>query len=345
MIEQEKFCSWVDKMHEGRTRALCHATNGQLWHMDTQLASGTFCLHSSSISLATLLDRRCLINPQQKAIMSYLLVKSVCDFYESEWMTKKWNKYSIQFMFRTTVSCPKRETQHALPFAVYISEPFIEADFESIPPTEHEAPRSPSLSHRYPKLLALGIMLLEIELGEHIIPRRRQEAEPFQNADHATAVEVLTEEEWKENKHGGFKCIRDIIEVCIKPDIKVLGNAPDRLYTILQQKIVRPCRNLFDTSWNENPDMFKSFLNIFHTAHHNTRQTLTSSQLSAAVPMHSTHNSQEPQVLSAPASRSVSPNCASGDCYRLGKDRTMSLFQFHCLIRFHASALIKYTHT
>lgn len=90
-----------------------------------------------------------------KYLLSYLLAKSVWQFYNTEWMGKEWTKESIHFMFERRQSDPDA--------GIYLNEPFISARFEP------DASNDDSfLPHKFPEIKALGIVLLEIELGKSL---------------------------------------------------------------------------------------------------------------------------------------------------------------------------------
>ncbi|KAF2176114.1 hypothetical protein K469DRAFT_646247 [Zopfia rhizophila CBS 207.26] len=306
LVPKRNFCSWVRDMHREQCRAVYVASNGQLTHRETELVSNEFLLKFASISLATLLDKGFLANSQQKALLSYLLVKAAWELYYSDWMTKEWSKHSIHFMFQTDGSFPSHAAQEAQPCAIYVSEPFIEAEFESSPSTEPERSGVPTGSHLYPKILALGIMLLEIELGEHLVDKNGRDAESIKNGKHMAASRILFEEEWKNNKRGGFKCIREIIETCILPDKAKLGTDPDNLRNVLYREIVWPCRKLFSAAWDEDPDTFKIRLELPESVKSKSRRNQTTPNSSAS-PVQNSADDQGQCDLTVQTSRSVSP--------------------------------------
>jgi hypothetical protein len=97
-ISPEEFCGLVRR--RGRGRLVLNAANDSLVYERVELNFGQlqrlFLLKSSSVSLATVLEKRKLHgNPQLKLLLSYLLAKAVWQFYDSDWMTPNWSKHTI----------------------------------------------------------------------------------------------------------------------------------------------------------------------------------------------------------------------------------------------------------
>jgi hypothetical protein len=90
-----------------------------------------------------------------KTIVSYLLVKGVWQFYDSELMPTPWTKDTVEFLLEW------RERRGLLTAGVFLNQPLISANF---------GPSSGNTSgrHRYPKIQELGNMLVEIQLEREI---------------------------------------------------------------------------------------------------------------------------------------------------------------------------------
>jgi hypothetical protein len=183
-----------------------------------------------------------------KLLLSYFLAKAVWQFYDSKWMQREWTKETVHFMFERRSKTPK---------GIFINEPFLSARFDSC----HQ-PRSTDVefrSHLFPKLLALGIMFLEIELAIKIEKHRMPEdlgrdGEPTVNADHIAAMEVFNKIElWEESETFGV--FREVIDACLTPDnFNPFLNDVQGLRDALKKHIVNPLQALYKTAW-ENPDI------------------------------------------------------------------------------------------
>jgi hypothetical protein len=155
-----------------------------------------FLLEEPSILLAAILNKRKLRGERQvKLLLSYLLAKAVWQYYKSDWMTPYWTKYTIQFM-------RERLDNDAEPRDIFtqIHKPYLATKLRpSFRPPAHP-PEEPELglslaTHSYPKILGLGILLLEIKLGEDIERHRPQDSvergSPMDNEDHHVAGQII----------------------------------------------------------------------------------------------------------------------------------------------------------
>lgn len=119
-----------------------------------------FILDRASISLAELLQffNSQLLN-SHRILLLYVLAKSFWQLYDSEWMRNSWTKDDIHFMVkswsdRTVAGRFERKS------VIYLCEPFLSTPFKCYDKT------SKSSFHPFPKILALGIIFLEVLLGQ-----------------------------------------------------------------------------------------------------------------------------------------------------------------------------------
>jgi hypothetical protein len=179
-----------------------------------------------------------------KLLLSYFLAKAVWQFYDSEWMQQEWTKETVHFMFEKTSSTPK---------GIFVNEPFLSTRFDSgIAQVQNDIFRP----HIFPKILALGIMFLEIELGiwieEHRAGQLDPNSEPTANIDHIVAVEVFTNTNWEERMSGAFG---DVIAACLTPsDFRQFPNDIQGLRAAFEKHIVNPLQNLYMAAWNSDPE-------------------------------------------------------------------------------------------
>ncbi|PNP40736.1 hypothetical protein THARTR1_11238 [Trichoderma harzianum] len=91
-----------------------------------------------------------------KASLAYILAQSVWQFYDSDWMKTRWTSETIQFMWEH--SSPQDKTAPSLfPAKPYFSVRFGEDDNDAC-----EWSSTFNELHRYPRVRALGILLVEI---------------------------------------------------------------------------------------------------------------------------------------------------------------------------------------
>ncbi|KAF4976943.1 hypothetical protein FDECE_18415 [Fusarium decemcellulare] len=211
-------------------------------------------LQTPSVSLATVLASASLDkDSQKKLLLSYLLAKASCDLYDSNWMTDAWSKHEVQFM---------RQRREKLQNDVLLNhQPFLSSKFEhDMSPVEFnssstvEAPTRPSRqTHIFPKILALGIVLLEVELGESIENHYPEEfchmdGRPRENATHMAAGVVINSDDWK-NRKNIYEPVKRAIEICVKPDTGQLGTNPAYVREQLYRSVVAPLGQLFSMAY------------------------------------------------------------------------------------------------
>ncbi|KAM0553093.1 hypothetical protein ACHAPJ_007641 [Fusarium lateritium] len=131
-------------------------------------------LATPSVSLKSLLDEISSSAHQWtekgKEVLSWLLAKAVWQYYSSPWMTEPWTNESLHFLSE------KRKTGHEQELAgIFVNEPFLLVPTSRQPCqsriTQQKRRTLPFRNkpfHPVPKILALGIILVEIQLGRPI---------------------------------------------------------------------------------------------------------------------------------------------------------------------------------
>ncbi|KAK7930998.1 subtilisin-like protein [Apiospora marii] len=206
--------------------------------------SRQYLLRLPSISLADLL-RATDLAPKLRLLLSYILAKAVWQFYDTMWMGQAWNKDTLHFMFEKSDNCPK---------AVWVNEPFLNHDFD----TDNISQDDDTLRiHQFPKILALGIMMMEIELGIDIEDKRsadciNDDGSPVINADLTTALGVFNND--LQAKTDVMGPLKKAIEVCILPtSFDQYQDNIDSIRESLLQRVVRPIEQFYMIAW-EHPD-------------------------------------------------------------------------------------------
>ena len=160
----------VDNLHEtllnGKTASCCTQLYFDddacvLYQMKPTRQSTYIEASQPSQSLANLLGGKRELILRERRILAVILAHSMLHFCESPWMSKEWNKEHITFFRKVR---DRREGADVFD----LSRPWLSPSFEEIVSAEE-----PDLSPRYrihpnPSVLALGILLLEIELNESI---------------------------------------------------------------------------------------------------------------------------------------------------------------------------------
>lgn len=112
------------------------------------------------ISLASILDpEHYHLTAKMKLALAYILAHSVWQFYDSDWMKTGWTSETIQFM----KDCGSNSAgEHGKLFAW---KPYLSVRFDEEDPGTGEFSEIDGEIHRYPRIRALGIMLVEIGIG------------------------------------------------------------------------------------------------------------------------------------------------------------------------------------
>lgn len=144
-----------------------------------------------SISLRDLLETASAedFSEKKKEVLSVFLAKAVWQYYSSPWMAKPWTKDSVHFIFEQ-----RRTVQEEELAGIFVDEPLLSVSISAPKPfssktaeacadrtqkTKNEdhdndffSSKRPVFSfkaaHQLPKILALGVMLMEIQLGRPI---------------------------------------------------------------------------------------------------------------------------------------------------------------------------------
>ena len=199
---------------------------------------------ASSVSLAELLTGpKPKLTWKMKLLLSYFLAKAVWQFYDSEWMRRGWSKEMIHFMFERRSETPK---------GIFVDEPFLSCKL--VQDKVDDSHRT----HIFPKILALGIMFLEIELGIDIKDRMSEnlgsDGKPAgkNNADYIAALDIFDETKWK--KRDTIDIFKSIIKACLIPeDFEPFLNNIQELRNAFKERIVDPLQNFYKVAWG-SPD-------------------------------------------------------------------------------------------
>lgn len=157
MLEIGKFCDVLNERLGEKVRVCLLVQGGHLHRPHEVTETDQTIEHSPSISLANLLETHRLSN-KMKIVLAYILARSVWQFYSSEWMKTRWLTNSIHFMPENGKELGAKHE------ALFACKPCFAFQFGENDRgfTEYV---SGLVLHRYPRILALGISLIEI--GQH----------------------------------------------------------------------------------------------------------------------------------------------------------------------------------
>lgn len=198
-----------------------------------------------------------------RLLLCYQLSKAFWRFYGSDWMARPWTKEKVHFMFDARSNKPR---------GVLLNDPYLTI-FDPISLSSKdktETAKLPSIrSHQFPKILALGIMLIEIELGlkieNHFDPDCYDKNGGLSiNATHTTGRLIYDEKRELWDERETFEPVQRVIETClaINPDGDPFMNYKDDnkkgvsdLRDAIYRHIVSPLETLcVDTWWKRESD-------------------------------------------------------------------------------------------
>lgn len=161
---------------------------GCLWHVSSvrtsRRSSRTLSMQKNEVdtSLASLLRGEKKFRLKEKRILSVILANSLLHFCESPWLSEDWSKEHISFF-------PDPGTG-----GLDIRKPYLSTNFQQT--AQEDPPDALSRIHPNPSVLALGILLLEIELDLPIEQEQGKDdlgadGKPGVNTDYFVAVRLF----------------------------------------------------------------------------------------------------------------------------------------------------------
>ncbi|ORY63910.1 uncharacterized protein BCR38DRAFT_433435 [Pseudomassariella vexata] len=185
-----------------------------LW-VDSRL--GLYQLRGSNIPYRTQLSgpgqrlsyvlRNYTLTPKDTVILAYAIARAYWQAYNSELMRTRWTSDTIWFLPEEQNSRPSNE----LPLRAYLALPFGIPDDPAHDTLEHDL-----LNHKFPRIFAIGVILLQIGRGEPFCTPKRSDGITQANQDHWIASRELRR--LQDTKWKGFsskKVFDRAVEYCL----------------------------------------------------------------------------------------------------------------------------------
>ncbi|KAK8023290.1 hypothetical protein PG991_006529 [Apiospora marii] len=206
---ENPFCQYISaQADEGLMMMRFIVKGGSLYFENHEDPPIQWVFDQPSISLGQLLERlsnsTSEFTEKNKEVLSWLLAKSVWQYYSSPWMQEPWNKERVHFLLERRHDDEGHEVD-----GIFVNEPLLSVSIarssgqetikskHSVPPRRLPGFLKPL--HTISKLLALGVMLVEIQ-QEQPIETLYGESEWSQYCPHG-----------KKNQNTDFKICRDLI--------------------------------------------------------------------------------------------------------------------------------------
>ncbi|KAF1845080.1 uncharacterized protein K460DRAFT_405357 [Cucurbitaria berberidis CBS 394.84] len=224
---------------------------GCLWHVTSKQtsrrSSRTLSVQGSEVdtSLASLLRGERKFRPKEKRILSVILANSLLHFCESPWLSKEWSKEHISF-FST-----------AEKGGLDIHRPYLSTNFQAM--VAEVEPDTFYRIHANPSVLALGILLLEIELDSPIERERGvqdldEHGKPNVNTDYFAALrlfEGIADDIYQNHRQAVSACLN-----CDFYDEETMEPSLDNpeFRQAVYNNIVRPLEQELYSAYDLTPD-------------------------------------------------------------------------------------------
>ena len=191
VLEIGKFCGVLSERHGKKVRVCLRVQGGNLHCPHDVTETDQSIGPSPSIPLAQLLETYRLSN-KMKVVLAYILARSVWQFYSSDWMKTRWLTDSIHFM-------PENGQDAGIEHeALFACKPCFAFQFDEDDQEFTEYVCDGLVLHRYPRILALGILLVEIGQNSRTAQPRSQDQAVNEkiNDDWAAGKDALRNKDW-----------------------------------------------------------------------------------------------------------------------------------------------------
>lgn len=187
-----------------------------------------------------------------KIALAYILAHSVWQYYDTDWMATTWTSETIEFIW---------ENEDSLPGRLFPSKPYLSVQFGNEDPYFGEYSTMEGVIHYYPRIRALGIMLVEIGIGSPLPkPDREHQGQSLAattNQNLTQAFRCLNKGNLWENFE--FPDYRDAVKDCLDPKTFIFhGEAEETQQGLeyrrdmLYRKVVSRLKELLEgTKWME----------------------------------------------------------------------------------------------
>lgn len=215
--------------------------------------------HLPGISLADILKNYHL-TARMKLTLAYILTQSVWQYYDSDWMKTTWTSKSIYFMKEGRGNSTSKQGN------LYAWKPYLSVRFGVENLESSEFSNIDGEIHHYPRVRALGIMLVEIGVGSPLHSsdqeRQGQSLAAKINEDLLLATQYSKDEwRWKDCDYPKYlSAVNNCLDLGIftsAPYMSGLGEKEDteglkQRRNILYDKVVFPLEEVLQgTGWME----------------------------------------------------------------------------------------------
>lgn len=209
-------------------------------------------VESTPLSNALRLRR---MSRRNKCAFAFTLARSVWQYYESNWMKLPWTHEDIHLLDDKSAASTEEND------AYRTWRPYLSASFDNPGQEIPEYCNAEAVMHRYPKVLALGILLIEILQGSTVVPRNGNISFDAQGVNELYISSWMACRGILEHEET-YPAYARAVEACL--DSHLFAGVPcssetneglEERRVILYQRVVVPLKNLLDgTGWSYKLD-------------------------------------------------------------------------------------------
>lgn len=188
------------------------------------------------VSLRTALSTNNISRNTRLALI-LIVASSFGQFYVSNWMRQPWTHDSIYFLQEYGHDDDEQQ--------IHAQRPHLSTFFDPADEIYNPFGRL----HKRPNILALGILMLEIELGLDLQNERKAKdlkpnGDPTSNTDLFTALDILADKpRW--DKRRRFPVVKDVIETCLEDRFNQCSNQTEERDAIYK-KVIAPLERTWE---------------------------------------------------------------------------------------------------
>ncbi|KAH8698087.1 hypothetical protein GQ44DRAFT_733414 [Phaeosphaeriaceae sp. PMI808] len=219
--------------------------NEKLYFVKKLQETTNWVLDKPSVSLSTVIGHKCIReSPELRILICSAVARAVWQLYGSGWWESSCTIDNFRFVWSSshTSSLPD----------LYIDKPFFYNDMDEFRDDDGSA----GLSHKAPMIFALGIILLEVELGlrieNHIDEKARGPNGAIHPDTYLLAAKDLCKNDnrWKNDKRD--QDLQDIILKCVTGSCFLSSNGPEDIRQSLLHNVVERLKRLSTTKAASN---------------------------------------------------------------------------------------------
>ena len=243
----DNICELLELAQENNCSLRMQYDGEQLWQVNSKPKRLWGLESGPAVSLGAFLRNTGTMTLKQKRILAVILAHTMLQYCGSPWMAEDWNKEHIEFFHQTIERDGAAELK--------LERPYLSSSF--VPSRTAQGVSSKYAIHPCPPVLALGILLLEIELGVPIESKRADAdlngGNVNANTDLFTAYRIL-----KESQDNMYNSHFKIIQACL--DCKFLAGLQrpsledEEFRQAIYDEIAMPLEEELDVGWGITVD-------------------------------------------------------------------------------------------